>query len=70
MPVAAAPSVAVPASGGEETLLTLEESQRRHIVRTLEECQWTIEGAHGAAKRLGLHPNTLRSRMKKLGIKR
>ncbi len=70
VPVAAAPSVAVPASGGEEALLTLEESQRRHIVRTPEECQWTIEGAHGAAKRLGLHPNTLRSRMKKLGIKR
>jgi transcriptional regulator with GAF, ATPase, and Fis domain len=29
-----------------------------------------IEGLEGAAKILGLHPNTLRSRMKKLGIAR
>jgi transcriptional regulator with GAF, ATPase, and Fis domain len=29
-----------------------------------------IEGEHGAARELGLHPNTLRSRMKKLGIRR
>ena len=31
---------------------------------------WVIEGPPGAAKILGLHPNTLRSRMKKLGIER
>jgi hypothetical protein len=29
-----------------------------------------VEGSRGAAKILGLHPNTLRSRMKKLGIRR
>jgi formate hydrogenlyase transcriptional activator len=29
-----------------------------------------VEGPRGAAKILGLHPNTLRSRMKKLGIRR
>jgi formate hydrogenlyase transcriptional activator len=29
-----------------------------------------IEGANGAAKTLGMHPNTLRHRMEKLGIKR
>jgi hypothetical protein len=29
-----------------------------------------IEGSRGAAKLLGLHPNTLRSRMKRLGIGR
>ena len=29
-----------------------------------------IDGPRGAAKLLGLHPNTLRSRMKKLGITR
>jgi transcriptional regulator with GAF, ATPase, and Fis domain len=27
-----------------------------------------VEGKQGAASVLGLHPNTLRSRMKKLGI--
>jgi PAS domain S-box-containing protein len=72
---ASAPSVeplAAPAAvpAGDEELLTLEESQRRHIVRTLTECDWVIEGAKGAAQILGLHPNTLRSRMKKLGIRR
>jgi formate hydrogenlyase transcriptional activator len=49
---------------------TLEESQRRHILHALEECKWVVEGPHGAASVLRLHPNTLRSRMKKLGIKR
>jgi hypothetical protein len=29
-----------------------------------------IDGDRGAAKILGMHPNTLRSRMKKLGMER
>jgi transcriptional regulator with GAF, ATPase, and Fis domain len=49
---------------------TLEESQRRHIVRTLEQCRWIVDGPRGAARILAMHPNTLRSRMKKLGIRR
>jgi len=36
----------------------------------LQHVDWLIEGPRGAAKILGLHPNTLRSRMDKLGIKR
>jgi formate hydrogenlyase transcriptional activator len=36
----------------------------------LEQTAWVIDGPRGAAKILGLHPNTLRSRMKKLGITR
>jgi transcriptional regulator with GAF, ATPase, and Fis domain len=31
---------------------------------------WVVEGKQGAAARLDLHPNTLRSRMQKLGIKK
>jgi transcriptional regulator with GAF, ATPase, and Fis domain len=31
---------------------------------------WVVEGKQGAATRLDLHPNTLRSRMQKLGIKK
>jgi transcriptional regulator with GAF, ATPase, and Fis domain len=65
-----APATTFPAPDGDEVLLTLEESQRRHIVRALTDCQWVIEGPTGAAKILGLHPNTLRSRMKKLDIRR
>ncbi len=36
----------------------------------LEKTGWVIMGAHGAARVLGLHEGTLRSRMKKLGIVR
>ncbi len=49
---------------------TLTEIQRRHVLEVLEQASWIIEGENGAAKRLDLHPNTLRSRMKKLGIRR
>jgi transcriptional regulator with GAF, ATPase, and Fis domain len=49
---------------------SLEEVERTHILRVLRDTNWIIEGKHGAATRLGLHPNTLRSRMQKLGIKK
>jgi transcriptional regulator with GAF, ATPase, and Fis domain len=49
---------------------TLEEVERAHILRVLHDVGWVIEGKQGAAARLGLHPNTLRSRMQKLGIKK
>ncbi len=49
---------------------TLEEVEREYIVATLEETNWRIEGQKGAALRLGLNANTLRSRMQKLGIKK
>jgi predicted ATPase len=50
--------------------LSLEETERRHILAVLEQTGWVIEGAKGAAKILNLHPNTLRGRLKKLGIRR
>jgi len=49
---------------------TLEEVERSHIAHVLAACNWRIEGPQGAAKRLGLHPSTLRSRMRKLNISR
>jgi formate hydrogenlyase transcriptional activator len=49
---------------------TLHEVERRHIEAVLRETRGQIEGPEGAATILGLHPNTLRSRMQKLGIKR
>ena len=42
--------------------------QRAHIETRAEQCGWRINGRGNAAERLGLHPNTLRFRMKKLGI--
>ncbi len=49
---------------------TLQEVEREHIVAVLDQTHGVIEGASGAAKALGMHPNTLRHRMEKLGIKR
>ena len=31
---------------------------------------WVIEGAQGAALALGIHPSTLRGRIRKLGIRK
>ena len=59
---------AVPAD--QPQLKTLQEVEREHILAVLQETHGVIEGASGAAKTLGLHPNTLRHRMEKLGIKR
>ena len=49
---------------------TLEATDREHILTVLRQTGWVVEGPRGAAKILGLHPNTLRSRIKKLGIQR
>jgi formate hydrogenlyase transcriptional activator len=43
--------------------------EREHIIAVLEETFWRISGPNGAALRLKINPSTLRSRMKKLGIK-
>jgi formate hydrogenlyase transcriptional activator len=49
---------------------TLEDLERRHVEDTLRRCRWRINGRGNAAELLGLHPNTLRNRMKKFGIHR
>jgi chemotaxis protein methyltransferase CheR len=53
-----------------DTETTLEGVERDYIQHILEVKDWKIEGPQGAAAALGLHPSTLRFRMKKLGIKR
>ena len=53
-----------------QCLQTLEAVERDHIQRTLEETAGVISGSKGAAAILGMNPNTLRSRMLKLGIMR
>ncbi|MEK7833216.1 MAG: sigma 54-interacting transcriptional regulator, partial [Acidobacteriota bacterium] len=49
---------------------SLDDLQRQHILNALTQTNWVIEGDNGAAKMLNLHPNTLRSRLKKMGIQR
>ena len=52
----------------EALLITLADAERRHIESVLAHTKGVVEGPDGAARILDLHPNTLRSRMKKLGI--
>ena len=49
---------------------TLEEVERDHILAALERSGGVVEGPKGAARMLSLHPNTLRHRMDKLGLRR
>jgi hydrogenase-4 transcriptional activator len=68
-PAAQAAPVAQPApASDDDEFPTLDAAMRAHIERALTKCQGRIEGPSGAAKLLGLHPNTLRSKMSKLGV--
>ena len=49
---------------------TLEQTEYNVILRTLKNVHWKLEGPGGAAELLDLHPSTLRSKMRKLGIER
>jgi formate hydrogenlyase transcriptional activator len=72
LPLAAPASTAEPPAPDAATpqAVTLEEVERSHILATLKQTAWVVDGPRGAAHILALHPNTLRSRMEKLGIKR
>jgi transcriptional regulator with GAF, ATPase, and Fis domain len=50
--------------------MTLDEVNKAHILRVLEQTNWRIQGKNGAAEAMGVKSNTLRSRMEKLGIKK
>jgi formate hydrogenlyase transcriptional activator len=50
--------------------ITLEEAERDHIRKTLEQTRWVVAGPNGAAARLGIKRSTLYFRMQKLGIVR
>jgi len=51
-------------------LETLEQNEKRHILKALKVTHWKVSGKNGAAELLGLKRTTLEARMKKLGIKR
>ena len=53
-----------------QSAVSLEKVEKEHILRILNECNWKINGNNGAAEKLSMHPNTLRSRMKKLNLTR
>ncbi|MFK5856864.1 MAG: sigma 54-interacting transcriptional regulator [Bacteroidota bacterium] len=59
-----------PNFGKSDDLLPLAEYERRYIIKVLEKTYWRVDGTDGAAKILEMHPETLRSRMRKLEISR
>lgn len=54
----------------EEQSPRLTSMEREHILKMLKKTHWKIDGKEGAAALLGLHPSTLRFRLKRLGIER
>jgi len=68
--------IGVPGKGGEDPKIqtnntsSLELIEKEHILKVLTDSNWRINGEHGAADILAMHPSTLRSRMKKLNISR
>jgi len=67
-PVPASEAAAVHGPG--DSAGDLDSVQREHILETLRQVNWVLEGERGAARRLGMKPATLRHRMKRLGIAR
>jgi transcriptional regulator with GAF, ATPase, and Fis domain len=67
-PRAASSGVIPAAAQPDATLPTLEQMERRHIEHALRLTQGKLYGPGGCADLLGVNPNTLRSRMKKLGL--
>lgn len=54
----------------DEQMESLEEVERIHIKKALEVARWRVSGLKGAALILRMNPSTLRSRMKKLEIRK
>ena len=63
-------SAPVESQAGGIGALRLEDIERDHIIRILNQTSWQVHGEKGAAKVLGINPNTLRTRMSKLGIRK
>ena len=59
-----------PSMATRAQLSTLEEAEREHIRRALQQANWLVGGPAGAAAQLGMKRTTLQSRMAKLGIER
>lgn len=53
-----------------QRISSLDELERKYIIKVLNHTSWRVHGEKGAAKLLGLNPSTLRTRMEKLGIRK
>jgi transcriptional regulator with GAF, ATPase, and Fis domain len=50
--------------------VSLEEEEKQSIIEALKATNGMVYGERGAAKLLGIHPEKLRSRMRKYDLKR
>jgi transcriptional regulator with GAF, ATPase, and Fis domain len=64
----------LPVPAGEiptfRTAQEMEALERGNLILALEASNWRVAGENGAARRLGMNPSTLNSRLKALGIQR
>ena len=80
---ASLPSVAPPAGAGERPLAERRTEdadettppaeavdEKQQILKALQATHWRVSGVHGAAALLGMHPEKLRYRMQKYGLRR
>jgi transcriptional regulator with GAF, ATPase, and Fis domain len=70
LPIGTAGATSVGSEAEPAEAVDLDSVQREHILSTLRQTDWVVEGKQGAALKLGMKPATLRHRMKKLGISR
>ena len=71
VPIARSPSIGTISRESEPAVsMTIRDSERVLIYKTLESTGWRIGGPKGAAVKLGLKRTTLMHRMKRLGIER
>jgi DNA-binding NtrC family response regulator/ligand-binding sensor domain-containing protein len=50
--------------------LPLDEQEKQVLQRALRACNWVVYGERGAARLLGIHPERLRAKMRKYGLRR
>jgi hypothetical protein len=67
---APAPLPAEPPAFAVRSDRELRALERENIVRALDQAAWKVSGPGGAAELLGIHPSTLRDRMRAFGISR
>jgi len=64
------PSLGLTKPRTSSEFVSLEDMEREYLLKVLQKTKWVIGGTKGAAEILEVHPNTLRSRLEKLGIKK
>ena len=60
----------ISSDGTQADQLSLHDYEKKYILEILENTNWKISGKGGAADKLDVNHQTLRSKIKKLGIEK